>query len=439
MTQLLVRTFLVIALVAPGSVVLANGRAPITNGVFFHPTDNSSIFIRTTFGIVISHDNGCSFRWVCEQNVGYGGTFDPKYAIGTDGTIYATTFEGLRVSRDGACSFSTATAELPVDDPNRIAEVWVDALDIGPTGEVWVATAETGKPNNVYRSSDNGVSFASRNLLSPTIWWKSVRVAPTNPMRVYVSGYEIGKTPLAHLFVTTDGGEVWTEASVAGMQFATTPVVLVAAVSPTDPMVLFVISVGANATRGDRLYRSIDGGTSFTEVLVAANSIRDVVFRDANTVLVVAGSDGTFQSIDGGATFAPLVGSPQLECLGKRSDGTVVGCGANWEPDFKAVATTGNLADWNKTFRFVELAGPLECPDGTMQRDVCDQELWPALQQQFATKGPTDPACSAPQEPVDGPVEVKADGGCCDASSGPATAMLFACMTLIVLLRARRR
>lgn len=434
-----VRAFFVLAVAALATPAFANGRAPITNGVFFHPTDNSTLFVRTTFGVLISHDDGCSFRWVCEQNIGYGGTFDPKYAVATDGTIFATTFNGLRVSRDGACSFTTATAELATDDPNRIADVWVDALDIGPTGEVWVATADTAKPNNVYRSTDNGATFSPRNLPSPTVWWKSVKVAPTDPMHVYVSGYEVGQTPKTHLFVTTDAGANWNEASLTGMQFAATPMILVVAVSPTDPQVIFVNSVGANGTRGDRLYRSIDGGTTFTEVLVTANSIRDVMIRDANTVLVAEGADGTFQSTDGGATFSLLAGSPQLECLARRPDGTIVGCGANWEPDFKAVATTTDLADWSKKFRFVELAGPLECPDGTMQRDVCDQELWTGLQQQFASKGPTDPACAVPQNPVDGPIEENPNGGCCDASSGPASAMLFACATLVVLLRRKSR
>src|SRR5689334_2335726 len=78
----------------------ANGRPPVTNGVFFRPGDNDTIFVRTTFGLLVSHDNGCSFRWTCEQNIGYGGMFDPKYAVAADGTLFATTFTGLRISRD---------------------------------------------------------------------------------------------------------------------------------------------------------------------------------------------------------------------------------------------------------------------------------------------------------------------------------------------------
>src|SRR4051812_34108880 len=111
-------------------VALANGRAPLTNGVHFQPGDNHTLYVATTFGLLISRDDGCSFRWVCEQNLGYGGTFDPKYRIARDGTIFATTYTGLRVSRDGGCSFATATTEAPAGDPGRIAGAWIDAIDI---------------------------------------------------------------------------------------------------------------------------------------------------------------------------------------------------------------------------------------------------------------------------------------------------------------------
>lgn len=209
--RLVLAALLVFALCAGGRAVShANGRAPATNRVYFGPTDNQSIYVRTTFGLLISKDDGCTFHWVCEQNVGYGGTFDPKYAIAADGTIFATTFTGLRVSRDGGCTFTTATAELPVGAPGRIADVWVDALDIGPNGEIWIATAETGKPNDIFSSKDGGATFSSRGMLSPTIFWKSVKVARTDPQRVYITGYEVttasdgGMTPVAHVFASSE-------------------------------------------------------------------------------------------------------------------------------------------------------------------------------------------------------------------------------------------
>ena len=56
---------------------------------------------------------------------------------------------------------------------------------------MWVGTAESGQPNDIYMSMDNGVTFTSRGMQSSTIWWKSVKVAPTNMARVYAAGYEV--------------------------------------------------------------------------------------------------------------------------------------------------------------------------------------------------------------------------------------------------------
>jgi hypothetical protein len=413
----------------PAPAAHANGRPPVTNGVFFRPGDNDSIYVRTTFGLLASRDNGSSFRWTCEQNIGYGGMFDPKYAVATDGTLFATTFTGLRVSRDGGCSFTTATAELPAGAPGRIAELWVDALDIGPTGEIWVGTADSAKPNDIYRSTDGGKTFTSAGMLSSVIWWKSVAVARSDAMRVYAAGYQISTpAPAAHVLATTDGGQTWTESQLAGVRFGGTPVVTIAAVDAANADHLYIVSAAANGAEGDRLYRSTDGGKTFTEVLATTRPISDVVVRDATTVLVAAG-DGSFRSQDGGATFAPGPASPHLACLGKRPDGSLLGCAPNWDPDFMAVGRSDDAMQWQKIFRFIELAGPLACPAGTDGHDICEVQLWPGLQMQFGIKDPAPDG--APEEPP---------GGCCETGGGsPIGAALLGLVTTSAWIARRRR
>jgi photosystem II stability/assembly factor-like uncharacterized protein len=412
--QGVLRVALVMASVSLTTTAHANGRPPVTNGVFFQANDNQSLYVRSTFGLLISHDGGCSFRWTCEQNIGYGGPFDPMYAIAADGTLFATTYTGLRVSRDHGCSFTTATAELPADAPGRIADMWVDAVDIGPTGEIWVATSDSMKPNDVLRSTDGGVTFVSRGMSSPVMSWKSVVVAPSDAMHVYISGYQMANTPpTAQVFSTIDGGQHWTPASLAGVQLAGTPTVTVAAIAPTDPKHVYLVSVGANGL-GDRLYRSTDGGASFREVLTTTRPIANVVIRDAMTVFAASG-EGTFRSDDGGTNFGAAVTAPQLGCLGKRPDGTLVGCAANWDPDFMAVGRSDDTSQWQKIFRFIELDGPLACPAGTAGHDMCDQQLWPGIKDQFGVTGPMcSTATDLPFDQVDA-VAPPRSGGCCDA------------------------
>ncbi len=430
----------------------ANGRPPATNGVAFHPADPQVILIRSTFGLLISKDDGCSFHWVCEKAIGYGGEFDPKYAVAVDGTIFATTFEGLRVSRDGGCSWVTATSEAPAG-PNKISDLWIDALDIGPDGTLWVATAESAGANDVYSSSDNGLTFRSRGQSSANIWWKSVKVARSNKDRVYLTGYQVAgvlpdggqAAPTAHLRRSDDGGATWAPLELFGsrrdppdMKFGPTPIVLVSAVDPKQPDTLLLTSIGSNGSKGDRLYRSTDAGYSFIEVLATADPIRDALFAQDGTVYV-ATATSSFKSTDNGLSFAPLAGSPQLACLGQRSDGKLFGCGANWEPDFKAVAVSpDNSTTWTKQFRFVELAGPQQCAAGTSSAEQCDP-AWPSLQAQFAATGPATCGVQPDTTPVEMPPGTE-PGGCCDARDAgvPLTALGFAAGWLVLSRRRRK-
>ena len=419
------------SLAALVATAAANGRPPLTNGVFFRPGDAQSIYVRSTFGLLVSHDDGCSFRWVCEKAIGYGGEFDPKYAIATDGTIFATTFTGLRVSRDGGCTWSTA--------PVGPGEIWVDAITIGPTGDVWVATAESAAPNNVYRSTDGGETFTARGMLSPTVWWKSVKVAPSDPQVVYVAGYQVAGAPTARLYRSDNAGEAWTEHPLFGeqrdpptMKFGSTPIVLVAAIDPDDPNIVLLTSIEANPPKGDRLYRSTDGGVTFTQVLATTDKIRDVFYATDGSVYVATLGSGGYRSTNRGAAFSPLAAPPQLGCLGQRSDGTLVGCGANWEPDFKAVARTTDAASWQKVFRFVELAGPVQCAPGTTVASMCEP-LWPSLKELFGATGPG----MCPAVPDDPPKKPIAGGGCCDAGRSSSSGLLVAGVVALALRRRR--
>jgi MYXO-CTERM domain-containing protein len=425
----------VLSLLLLCSLAHANGRASLTNGVAFRPGDNDTVYLATTFGLLISHDSGCTFRWVCEQNIGYGGRWDPKYAIAADGTIFATTYEGLRVSRDGGCSFATAASTQ---------NIWVDALDIGPDGRVWIGTATTGHTNDVFVSSDNGMTFQPTGMQSPEIWWKSVEVAPSNPQRVYVTGYQIADSPVAYLF-RSDGKE-WIPLPLTNVMYAAMPVLVVKAVDPTNPDIAYMASVGANPPSGDRLYRTTDGGMTWTDVLQTSNVIQDVVVKDDRvlvatqivTAMTLMGGP-TYESTNHGESFGILANAPQLACLGLHPDGkTLYGCGANWEPDFKSLArSVDNGATWEKVWRFVEIAGAVQCPEGTVQHDTCETTIWDCptcptdLKRQFGAKGP---ACGV--QPEADMTPVKKDG-CCAAAAGPSA--MWGLTVLALLLRRRRR
>jgi len=425
--------FALVALVVAPATALANGRNPHTVGIYFRPGDADAVYVSTTFGLLRSNDQGCTFNWMCEQSIGYSGTWDPHYAVAADGTIFATTFDGVRISRDGGCSFTTASSTN-----GR----WIDAITIGPTGEIWIGTAETGGVNDVLASTNNGASFESRGMQSPEIWWKSVKIAPSNPQRVYITGYKVATAPTAYFYRSDNGGMQWTPSPLANVTYGGTPVVRVQAVDPSNPDIVYMTSEASNAPTGDRLYRSTDGGTTWTEVLAAGALVHDVLITDAThvfvaTQLLVGGP--TYASTDGGLTFAPMIGAPELACIVQRPDGALLGCGANWEPDFKAIAlSTDGGATWEKAFRFVEMNDALQCKAGTVQHDTCDVMLWDCptcgtdLKRQFTVKGPT---CGV----ADTATPKKPSAGCCDAGGHAPGGSALLVVGVSFFLRRRRR
>lgn len=358
-----------------GEIGRAEPRPPTTIRVSSPPDDPRATYLETSFGLLVSRDDACSFRWICAPAIAEREDVSPVFRVGRDGAMFAATPHGLRVSRDRGCTFTSVAGS--------IAGTWIAGLDVGPTGEVWVATADGGKANDVFHSTDGGATFASAGLGSSTIWWRSVAVAPSRAARVYATGYQVaGESPRTHVEITDDSGAHWREGALTGVQLATTPLILVQAIDPADPDHVFATSVGAVAN-GDRLYRSRDGGARWREVL-ATGAIRGVVITGA-TVTVDA-APRAFVSRDGGETFTEAA----------RDDG--------WRAD--------------------RIVGPLACPAGTPTHDLCEAQ-WPAMAARLGATGA--PVC---------PTRPAARGSC---SAGGGGAIDGALIALSWAWRARRR
>lgn len=415
----------------------ANGRFPATTNVRFRDGDDQYILLAATFGLLQSSDNGATFYWVCEDAIGYGGTYDPDYAVAADGAVYATTFEGLRVTRDGGCTWSSIGGPL--------ANKWVGEVEIASDGKVWAATSSGGMPNDVY-VSQNGSDFVSANLAHATAWWKTMRIAPTNPDRVYVTGYLVsGATtndagmplPEALLRRTDDGGDTWVELDVGDFAFPPQPQLFLVGVSPVDADVVFARVLGANGPVGDAIYRSADAGDTWTKVLDMTDTIRAFHIRpDGMTMFAGTVKAGVQKSTDGGLTWNAAPAEPEMACLGERGDGTMFACGANWDPDFFAVGRSADGAAWDPVLRFSQIVGPLACEPGTVQFDTCAALLWPSLADQFGISA----ADAGPVNPDAGPGKKDPKGcfGCSTSRPDAGWLALIAALGAIAWSRRRR-
>jgi hypothetical protein len=266
---------LVLAIAVPAA---ANGRFPASNAIYFAPDDPSFVVLRTTFGLVISHDGGDTWAWTCDQAVGISNpssTEDPVLGITQNGTLVAARpVEGLTVSPgpDQGCSWGpvpevgagdsgvlTSAKDVAVrpDNPHAI----VALRSVAYASDAGTAAYAT----QVYESTDDGAHWGVLGTpIDPNVFVTTVDVAGADPHRLYVSGFrqtltaEGGVTRTGSLFVSRDDGATWTERPVP-LDPATESAVYIAAIDPTNADKLYVRSEGAS-----RLMVTSDAGQTFT-------------------------------------------------------------------------------------------------------------------------------------------------------------------------------
>jgi uncharacterized protein (TIGR03382 family) len=203
----------------------------------------------------------------------------------------------------------------------------------------------------------------------------------------------------------------------------------------------------------DGIYRSTNGGTSWTRIRNEQDELAFVV--RANGDLVVGGKQSGMhvsRSPSNGDVWEDLANAPHVNCLVENTAGEVWACTQNFGSpgvmsDGAGIMKSTTLATWTPVLKYADIAGPLDCPAGTLQHDKCvaaSPSPWCGLRAQFGIDAnPT--ACPALFDaPDDGAgadnTIVKPPKGCCDNSaSGGPTGLAFALVVGTVLLRPRRR
>src|SRR5690348_8780189 len=125
----------------------ANGRPSAVSTINWQQGDPNHLAAGLTFGAILSQDGGATWQWMCEKAVGYGGMYDPDYAYTASGALFATTFDGLRVMRDG-CVFGAAPP----------GNTFVSQVQLAPDGRVFYAASDP-HDSSIYQSTDDGMSF----------------------------------------------------------------------------------------------------------------------------------------------------------------------------------------------------------------------------------------------------------------------------------------
>jgi hypothetical protein len=180
--------------------------------VAFDPADRDHFVLRGTWALLTTRDDGASFTWSCAVGAGFDRlTEDPVVAISESGRVHLGTFDGLRRSSVTACDYEDGA---PPTWGSFAIDVERDPHD-GRT--LWVAMSPGDAANTLLRSIDEGDSYEVVHTFDVGLLLERVRLAPSDPMRLYVSGaVPRMDTEPRHVYVlhSEDGGDTFTQVEI---------------------------------------------------------------------------------------------------------------------------------------------------------------------------------------------------------------------------------
>ena len=382
--------YVVFSLVAP-PVAFANGRYPLAQQVLVDPSDIRHLYLRSTYGVLMSSDAGTTWAWLCESGIGYDPGEDPTMAIVGDGSVLAGAFEGLFTTRDRGCSWRKDDA---------IGQHYVNDLAVVRDGVTVLAATVNVRSNGrfeaqLWRSIDGAMTWSSYDIGTESLLPFTLDAAPSDPQRVYVTAANVPMTPDAGLNAgtgvilrSTDGGKTFAESPIPGTDRYNPP--LIAAIDPSNPDVLYVRVQGDQDTNNlvaSWLLYSKDAGRTWRELFRAkADMLGFALSSEGGTVLIGMGDTrngarpvdtsviGLYRANSGSLSFS-RVSNGQVGCLTYSGNNLYV-CGSQQTSGYELGISNDDGTTISPLFEYGTVQGPLVCPADTPQAMICTAQ-WP--------------------------------------------------------------
>jgi photosystem II stability/assembly factor-like uncharacterized protein len=356
----------------------AHGRVLRTSGIAVGPTrwyqrTPTDWLVATTFGSAVSHDQGQSFHWICDEAVGGMTNFDGIVRVPQKDTLVIGNRNGLFVSRDGGCSFAT--------DPNFAPPAQITAISISAHDPArWYVSVNTPDASQgaLWTTQDNAKTFTKLPLPAEHFYLDAVASSEADAQLLVVAGSQNRKSAGSPLWTSRDGGASWTESWVKNAPWAAALPKI--ALHPKDPSVMLVswLDVTNNTSY---VLRSTDGGKSFAPVLHPPEPTTAVSFADGGHAAFVSGSYHFYVSRDGGARFVQQTHPQGNACMALSQD-RIYACGAEGLDAFSMAMRGADDTAWQPVLRLPQLQGPYHCQQGSPVYDAC-APLWPAYAQKL--------------------------------------------------------
>jgi MYXO-CTERM domain-containing protein len=386
----------------------AHGRFPELGRISFHPTNDDIYLVRGTFGLVLTRDGGATFRWICPTVFSGRWTEDPAITIAEDGSFVVGIFDGLSRSPDDGCSWTMPSADLT-------EEVVIDVTRTADATRLFALQSSGGVDNGLWSSTDSGATWAATNPAIDPILFETIEVAPSDPMKVYLTGayppsVDMPRRPF--VYASADGGVTFDSVAFTDFRDGDRNVYLLG-VDPLDPDRLFIL---VRATMDDRVYESTDAGQTFDEIFTVPTLDGFAWSDDGMTVWIGSGTNTTlYRSTNGGSTFDVLRDDISVSCLGVRGDELFV-CADNFADGFALGSSTDDGVTIDPVFVLADIGGLVECSADADTPTVCTDEL-DDLARDLGLAGDGGVPDGGPDGSVDGGVDGGTDGSTPDGGT----------------------
>jgi uncharacterized protein (TIGR03382 family) len=285
----------VAALLLAAVPAAANGRYPAYGQILVSPGDSHFIVLRATFGIVLSHDAGATWTWLCEEALGLdpAAEEDPSLAVTGSNALVAGIYGGLEVSPEPTCAWSAV--------PGLANQHVVDVTVARAPPHTVLALASTygtapdgaaGYASQVYESTDDGATWSALGVpFDPSLVVTSLEIAAAgpDPKLLYAVGFRLGATTVPILLVGANGGSAWAEHPMPPLSNEVS--MYVAGVDPANAGGVYLRSAPAAMGGQSRLFVTTDGGQTFHASLTLSSAMAGFALSPDGSTIYAGGVD----------------------------------------------------------------------------------------------------------------------------------------------------
>lgn len=332
----------------------ANGAFPDEFSIHFPAGAPHRIYVGANFGLLVSEDDGATWRYSCEPWVTEGSSAALTqnnvdfYQLTAGGAVIAQSLEVTR-SEDAACTWPVSGGVIT---GKVVTDLFPDPND--PTLVLAVVVNAGG--SYVVASHDGGKTFVDPAIYqTPSALVTGLELARSQPGVVYATSvtFSGGASTLAR---SDDYGAHWTPWPIA-VPGGSEPLIM--AIDPEDADTVYLRVVGGLT---DSVVITHNGGQSFETALTITGQFSSFLRATDGTLYVGSVAGQLYVRPPGAANFTNHA-APHFRCLGQRLGTTrIFACGDMGLDGFSVGYSDNGGQSFQRMMNFTDLLGPLTCP-----------------------------------------------------------------------------